>query len=388
MEVSEKLILWYEENKRDLPWRRTKDPYHIWLSEIILQQTRIPQGLPYYLSFTQRFPTVKDLALAQEDEVLKLWQGLGYYSRARNMHKAAHVIHEKYQDSFPRTYQEIRDLPGVGDYTAAAIASFAYNLCHPVVDGNVIRFASRYNGIFEIAGSPASVSAIRPWLDTVIPPENPGAFNQAIMEFGALACTPQGALCQKADGTCPFSDNCYAHRHGVTDSLPVKKPKNPLPVWHLHYLLIRDKNCIWLKKRPYDDLWRGMYELPLWQFILEEDSSTGSTPQKLQQDKIQTWKESSLEYMAGQNPTLKFSNTDLLIPVKDPLEKISKEPRIYRQTLSHRKLVFHFYETEIHSRLKEILERQKTCFPVSIKDVPGYAVPKTIGKYLEDIKII
>lgn len=388
MEVSEKLILWYDENKRDLPWRRTKDPYHIWLSEIILQQTRIIQGLPYYISFTQRFPTVKDLALAQEDEVLKLWQGLGYYSRARNMHKAAHIIHEKYQDIFPNTYQEIRGLPGVGDYTAAAIASFAFNLCYPVIDGNVIRFVSRYNGIFEIAGSPVSVSTIRQWLDTIIPQGNAGAFNQAIMEFGALACTPQGAICQKEGGYCPFSDNCHAYRHGVIDSLPVKKPQNTLPVWHLHYLLVRDGNCIWLKKRPYDDLWRGLYELPLWQFILEEKNSTGNTPQKPQQTKIQTWKENSLEYIAEQDTTMEFSKANLLLPVKGSSDKITQEPRIYRQTLSHRKLVFHFYETEINNRLKEVLERQKTCFPVAIKDVPDYAVPKTIGKYLEDIKII
>ena len=205
MKFSTKIINWYKKNKRDLPWRKTTDPYKIWLSEIILQQTRIDQGLRYYLKFCDNFPDINSLAGADEERVLKLWQGLGYYSRARNMHKTARIIVDKYHGQFPDNYSDIISLKGIGDYTAAAITSFAYNLEYPVVDGNVMRLLSRIYGIKKAINSKAGKKEIYFLARDLIDQDQPGEFNQAMMEFGALQCKPHNPDCK----VCIFNNIIY-----------------------------------------------------------------------------------------------------------------------------------------------------------------------------------
>ena len=212
MKFTRILEQWYNKNKRDLPWRRTRNPYHIWVSEIILQQTRINQGLDYYLRFLQKFPDIQSLAEAGEIEVLKIWQGLGYYSRARNMHAAAKEIMNLHKGIFPETYEEIRKLKGIGDYTAAAIASIAYGIPAPVVDGNVLRLFARFFGIKEPVDTEKGKKAVLEIAKQVINPRNPGDFNQAIMEFGALQCKPLPD-CR----TCPLNSGCVAFKQKIVN---------------------------------------------------------------------------------------------------------------------------------------------------------------------------
>ena len=216
------LIKWYLENKRDLPWRKTTNPYHIWLSEIMLQQTRVAQGMPYFLSFVEAFPTVFDLAKAEEEQVLKLWQGLGYYSRARNLHKTAQYIATELNGVFPDNYKDLLQLKGVGDYTAAAIASFSYNEAVPVVDGNVFRVLSRY---FDLDTDIAQAFAKKEFAALafeLMPKDTPATFNQAIMEFGALQCVPKNPDC----AVCVFNESCAALQKKKVELLPVKSKKS------------------------------------------------------------------------------------------------------------------------------------------------------------------
>ena len=220
MKFSNQLIYWYLQNDRDLPWRKTKNPYFIWLSEIMLQQTRVHQGLSYYITFTKEFPTVFDLAKASESKVLKLWQGLGYYSRARNLHHSAKYIAKDLDGKFPSTYEEIKKLKGVGDYTASAISSICFNESQAVVDGNVYRVLSRYFGIKTPINSSAGIKEFKELAQTLIDPKQPGSYNQAIMDFGALHCKPQNPLCE----TCPLNDSCIALAKKTIKQLPVKEP--------------------------------------------------------------------------------------------------------------------------------------------------------------------
>lgn len=260
MAFYKRLIQWYLLNKRDLPWRNTTDPYAIWLSEIILQQTRVAQGLPYFVSFIDAFPTVFDLASADEDQVLKLWQGLGYYSRARNLHKTAKFIAQDFGGVFPDSYAGLLKLGGVGPYTAAAIASFSYDEAVPVVDGNVYRVLARHFGIeTDIAHS--SARAIFTEFAASLMPENEAAnANQAIMEFGALQCVPRNPDCQK----CVMQSTCVAFKVGKVNELPVKSKKKPVKIRHFNYLLIRDSlDKIALRKRTAKDIWQNLYEFPL-----------------------------------------------------------------------------------------------------------------------------
>lgn len=260
MAFYKRLIQWYLLNKRDLPWRNTTDPYAIWLSEIILQQTRVAQGLPYFVSFIDAFPTVFDLASADEDQVLKLWQGLGYYSRARNLHKTAKFIAQDLGGVFPDSYAGLLKLGGVGPYTAAAIASFSYDEAVPVVDGNVYRVLARHFGIeTDIAHS--SARAIFTEFAASLMPKNEAAnANQAIMEFGALQCVPRNPDCQK----CVMQSTCVAFKVGKVNELPVKSKKKPVKIRHFNYLLIRDNlDKIALRKRTAKDIWQNLYEFPL-----------------------------------------------------------------------------------------------------------------------------
>ncbi|MBC7426537.1 MAG: A/G-specific adenine glycosylase [Bacteroidia bacterium] len=259
MQIVFKLFQWYALNKRVLPWREITDPYKIWLSEIIMQQTQVQQGLPYYNKFTDRFPTVNDLANAPEDEVLRLWQGLGYYSRARNLHAAAKQVISDYGGVFPADYNKLLALKGVGEYTAAAIASFAFGLPFPVVDGNVYRFISRLYGITEPINTNASRKIFTAILNDQIPPDTPDIFNSAIMEFGALHCKPQNPLCN----SCPFNNECYAFRTNTVKEFPVKAAKKKVKVRYFNYFDFQFDGGFYLNKRPAGDIWQGLYEFPL-----------------------------------------------------------------------------------------------------------------------------
>lgn len=267
MKFSNLLVQWYLENKRNLPWRDTVDPYPIWLSEIILQQTRVAQGLPYFLRFTEAFPTVFDLAQAEEEKVLKLWQGLGYYSRARNLHKTAQYIAFELQGVFPPTYKELLLLKGVGDYTAAAIASFAYNEKVPVVDGNVFRVLSRYFGVETDIASAGAKKEFSQLAAELLPDGRANLFNQAIMEFGALQCVPQNPDC----GRCIFNDSCVALQKNKVSLLPVKSKKLKVSQRIFNYLVFSDEvQHTLLQKRTQKGIWHNLYEFPL----LETEATT------------------------------------------------------------------------------------------------------------------
>ena len=266
MQFSNSLISWYLQNKRDLPWRNTDDPYLIWLSEIMLQQTRVAQGLPYYLRFVEAFPTIFDLASADEEYVLKLWQGLGYYSRARNLHSAAKYVAEVLGGVFPSTYKDLMKLPGVGSYTAAAIASFAYGEAVPVVDGNVFRVLSRY---FDVETDIASSGAKQEFQDLaqqLMPSDRAALFNQAIMEFGALQCVPRNPECD----ICIFSSSCAALQKDKVHLLPIKRKKTKAKIRYFNYLIVEDEfsNTI-VQKREDKGIWQNLYEFPLIESLQE-----------------------------------------------------------------------------------------------------------------------
>jgi len=256
---AETLISWYDDHKRDLPWRGETDPYKIWVSEIILQQTRVQQGWDYYHRFLDNFPNVKTLAEADEEKVLKVWQGLGYYSRARNMHAAARKIMAEHHGIFPQTYDKIRSLKGIGNYTAAAIASIAFHLPYPAVDGNVIRIVSRIFGICDDVTQPTVLKRITAICETEIDPAQPGVFNQAAMDFGAMQCVPRNPKC---DG-CPFQSNCYAFKNNLTDTLPIKKKKGESKHRFFHFTIYLSDNQTIIEKRTSSDIWKNMYQFPL-----------------------------------------------------------------------------------------------------------------------------
>lgn len=258
LKFSSLLIHWYKENKRDLPWRDTSDPYAIWLSETILQQTRVAQGLPYFQKFITHYPTVHYLAEADEREILSLWQGLGYYSRARNLHAAAKQITEKFNGVFPTTYEDILKLKGVGPYTAAAIASFAYNLPHPVIDGNVQRVISRIFNIDTPIDTKSGLNEIKEALDSVFEPRQAAEFNQAIMEIGALICTPKAPTCVE----CPLQSNCLAYSKKNVHQLPIKKGKTKVSEVDFTYLFIRYRSMTYIEKRN-NGIWKNLYQFPL-----------------------------------------------------------------------------------------------------------------------------
>ncbi|NUM55207.1 MAG: A/G-specific adenine glycosylase [Candidatus Hydrogenedentes bacterium] len=252
------LLTWYRRAARDLPWRRTTDPYAIWLSEIMLQQTRVDQGLPYFERFISAFPTVQALAAAKEDRVLKLWEGLGYYSRARNLHRAAKIVADECGGVFPRTAEELQSLPGVGRYTAGAIASIAYGERVPVLDGNVIRVLSRLYNIADCTDDAKVRDRLWKLADRLVPAKHPGDFNQAMMELGARICTPKSAQC----GTCPARRFCAARVAGVVDQRPVRKAKAETPRREMVAAVINQNGRYLLVKRPSNGLLGGLWEFP------------------------------------------------------------------------------------------------------------------------------
>lgn len=284
MSFHNQIIYWYLQHKRELPWRKTKDPYRIWLSEIMLQQTRVAQGLPYFLKFTKVFPTVFDLAKADESQVLKLWQGLGYYSRARNLHFTAKYVANECGGIFPKSYKELLKLKGVGDYTASAIASICYDEPVAVVDGNVYRVLSRYFGISTPINSTQGIKEFKELAQTLIDASQPGVYNQAIMDFGALHCKPQNPLCNE----CPIAESCIALAKNTVKNLPVKEKKIKIKKRYFNYLVVdTSNNTTVLKERTEKGIWRGLYQFPLIETqklttkteIIQHDSFTNLFPE-------------------------------------------------------------------------------------------------------------
>lgn len=259
------LLDWYKANKRSLPWRLKPDPFRVWLSEIILQQTRVEQGRPYYESFIKEFPDVNALARAPQDKVLRLWQGLGYYSRARNLHRCAREISERMAGKFPQTSEALVELPGIGPYTAAAIASICFDEFVPVVDGNVFRVLSRVFGIYDPIDTPAGKRTFTALANTLISVASglsgtrAGDYNQAVMEFGALQCVPKSPDC----GKCPLHSMCHARAQEAVSALPVKSKSTAKKIRHFHYLVVTDGRKTLLRQRTSKDIWNGLYDFPV-----------------------------------------------------------------------------------------------------------------------------
>lgn len=342
------LIDWYHKNKRDLPWRNTQDPYKIWLSEIILQQTRVIQGLPYFYRFEENYPSVGDLASASEDQVLKDWEGLGYYSRARNMKKAAQMVVNEFGGVFPSQYENLLKLPGIGDYTASAVSSFSTNEARPVLDGNVYRFLSRYFGIDDPINIPKSRQVFMDVLNDVIDFEKPGLFNQAIMEFGALQCKPQSPLCE----TCPFNLDCVALKNDLIKSLPVKlKAKKPKPRYFNYFILQDEKeDFLWMKRRGESDIWAGLYEF----YNVESQEAMSVNDEE--------WVDSILSH---------FGSASEIVP----------HPKTYKNVLSHQIIYASFYFVTNFDILN--LNNLDLHY-VSSKDFATLAKPKVINLFLSD----
>lgn len=340
--ISKKLIDWYKANQRDLPWRHTADAYFIWLSEIIMQQTQVVQGLGYYLKFTGKYPTVAQLARAPEDEVMRLWQGLGYYSRARNLHAAAKHIVEHHKGRFPASYHEIRKLNGVGDYTAAAIASFAYNLPHAVVDGNVYRVLSRLFGIGTPINSTAGKKEFQALADELLDHKRPALHNSALMEFGALHCRPQNPLCE----TCPVQQHCYAYQHKTVQQFPVKDKKLKVTERYFNYMVLKRGDTAYIRKRSGKGIWQNLYE-----FLLIEGSGRLSEEEALQHPDL-----------AG-------------LKLRPSLQSVSGE---YKHILTHQTIYAKFYVLEIKKAPPAEL-----FVPVKKQALGQYAFPRLIDRFME-----
>ncbi len=256
---SNKIVKWYSDNLRPLPWRETTDPYKIWLSEVILQQTRVAQGLPYYQQFVSRYPSVEHLARASEQEVLRLWQGLGYYSRARNLHQCAKLVAGQYNGRFPTSAQGLEALPGIGHYTAAAIASISFGERVAVLDGNVYRVLARVFGIDTSVNTPQGLKVFSTLANELVPKANPAVHNQAVMEFGALFCTPRNPRCDD----CPLQRSCIAFQRNMVELLPVKRAKKKSRNRYFFYVVLEKNNAFLMRKRQEKDIWQGLFDFPL-----------------------------------------------------------------------------------------------------------------------------
>lgn len=336
MDFSTSIQSWYRLNKRDLPWRSVNDPYKIWLSEVILQQTRVEQGTPYYLKFVKAFPTVKQLADASEDKVLNLWQGLGYYSRARNLHHAAKTISSHYKGVFPKSFEEIRALKGIGDYTASAIASIAFKLPHAVVDGNVYRVLSRVYKISDPIDSGSGKKIFASVAAEILDKKNPGNHNQALMEIGSLVCLPQNPKC----ATCPIKHLCLSGADNTFGSYPVKKGKTKISNRYFHYLFVTDGKKTVLRKRTEKDIWLGLYDFRLMESELAE--------------------EEILKRISALKPL------DI------------KKDGFFKHILSHQKIHATFW----HIRVKKVVSEPGETL-VNIKDFNDYPMPRLLIRYLE-----
>ena len=356
MNFTKALLDWYDKNSRKLPWREQRDPYAIWLCEIIMQQTRIVQGLAYWERFMATFPTVEELAEADEDQVLKLWEGLGYYSRARNLHTAAKQIVA--MGKFPDRLEDIRALKGVGDYTAAAIASIAFGLPVAVVDGNVYRVLARYFGLTTPIGSNAAKKEFTALAQSLLDENRPGDFNEAMMDFGAIQCTPQSPRCSD----CPFALNCHAKQEGLQEQLPVKGKKTAIRERHLCYIYYRYEGQTAIHKRPAGDIWQGLWE----PFLIEQTSHpTVQQPSQPSNDTTDT-------NTAGTNTT--DTNTASANTTRGTL--LGKD---IRHQLTHQSLYADFY-------LYECAEKPQLppdYIWVKEEDLKQYGKPRLVERLLE-----
>ncbi len=339
----QKLFQWYQLHQRDLPWRKTHDPYHIWISEIILQQTQVVQGLDYYLRFIAQFPTLADLAAASEEQVLKLWQGLGYYSRARNLHTAAKQVMTEFNGVFPKTHGQILSLKGIGDYTAAAVSSFAYNLPYAVLDGNVYRLLSRLFGIETPIDTPAAKKEFYSLVQSLLVKKDPAQFNNAIMEFGAIQCTPKTPNCT----ACIFKDKCVAFKTQQVHFLPTKKRKLKQRNRFFNYLLILDdEDNFYIEKRE-KGIWKNLYQLPL----IETAEAIGA---------IKVIKTDAFAAL--------FSNTKF---------EILNTTELPVHLLSHQRIYSNFITIKVESHDFSPLWKK-----VDHESVHGYPLPKLIESFL------
>ena len=337
-----KLQEWSHAHPRPLPWKGIRDPYRIWLSEVLLQQTRVEQGLPYFERFVRAYPTIADLAAAPQEDIYKLWEGLGYYARARNMHAAAKSVMEEHNGTFPATYEAIRTLKGVGDYTAAAIASFAYDLPHAVLDGNVYRVLSRWFGIGTPIDSTEGKQEFSRLAEAILDKNNPAAHNQAMMDFGATWCTPKNPHCAR----CPFQDQCVAWQEGRVAELPVKAKKLVKKERFFAYIVVRKGDSTFLQQRLEKDIWQNLWTFP----ALE--------PEEL--------------------PTTLGEARALLPPEWNeiPIVSLSKP---FKQTLTHRLVQVVFVVVDWHESLTPFLTNTQ---PVSwAKAAPELPVPRIVEWY-------
>jgi A/G-specific adenine glycosylase len=362
---AQKIIDWYHQNKRDLPWRDTQNPYKIWLSEIILQQTRVAQGTPYYESFITNFPTVQDLAKADEQMVLMLWQGLGYYSRARNLHAAAKYISEDLNGIFPTSYLEIKKLKGVGDYTAAAISSFAFDEIQAVVDGNVYRVLARFFGIEKDITSNEGKKEFREVAQKLIDKKEPAIYNQSIMEFGALQCVPKSPNCK----ICPLQHKCTAFEKNLIEKLPLKGKKTVVKDRFMHYFVftngIDTKKKVLIKQRQEGDIWQGLNDF----FVLEYLNKDKKNFEPIKELHIQLEKDNF--------------ESNLKTELKSAHESI-----IFKHQLSHRTLYAKFYTIELNDtkEQKEFWNKMKKNYnleEINWQNLDKIPKPVLISKYLD-----
>jgi len=350
---TQNLLAWSAAHPRPLPWKGERDPYKIWLSEIILQQTRVEQGLPYYERFIAAYPTVWDLADAPEDELMKLWEGLGYYSRARNLHAAAKHIANDLGGRFPDTYAGLLRLKGVGDYTAAAVASFAFGLPHAVVDGNVYRVLSRFFGIADPTDTPAAKRAFTTLANQLLDPERPGAFNQAIMDFGATWCTPQQPRCPQ----CPMLPHCVAAQTRRIADFPAKSKKIEKKERFFFYLVVNWQGNLYIQKRTQKDIWQNLFEFPMIELGALPTDSEEATAIIRQQDALS-------------------------LPLPETVKGSLSRP--YRQTLTHRYVSAVFFEIHLPDVAAGWLDQPffKHCLPVQRSDLKKkFAFPRLVDNY-------
>lgn len=349
-----RLLEWYPRHKRDLPWRNTDDPYIIWLSEIILQQTRVAQGLPYFIRYAENYPSVQDLAAAQEEEVMRLWQGLGYYSRARNLHTCAKEVVNSHGGKFPDNYKSLLQLKGVGSYTAAAIASFAFGESVAVVDGNVFRVLSRYFGVDTDIASTKGKKEFEALANRMIPQDRPGEFNQAIMEFGALQCVPRNPDCE----SCPLKSGCFAYRKGVVGELPVKIKKLKIKERYFQYAHIICGEHVVLKQRSAGDIWQHLFDFPL----------------------VET------------SPILDVNRIypDIFTLLEDFETKVVLNPdQIYKHVLTHQRIFANFVKFVVEEKELNKLEKwanAKGYLLVDQEKLDNLAKPRLILRYLNEEK--
>lgn len=340
------LIQWYNKSARNLPWRETRDPYKIWLSEIILQQTRVDQGINYYNKFILNYPTVHDLAQAKLDDILLLWQGLGYYSRARNLYAAAQFLVENYNGRFPREIEELKKLKGVGDYTAAAIGSIAFGIPEAAVDGNVYRVLSRFYEDSIPIDSTKGQKHFKAMANQVLERNNPGIHNQAMMELGATICKPKSPECTE----CPLSNECGAYGSKTYHNYPVKKSKTYQKHRYFYYLVIRSKNSIIIEKRQNNDIWKGLFQFPL----------------------LESEKNISVEELIG-----KVTEEPMLKDIPFSIGKISGE---IKHILSHQIIHAYFVEVKLN---EEISIWDNGHLLIKKEELDKYAFPRLITRYFE-----